>query len=297
MSQDLPTPPLAQAVLDHFEHDAPKAIRKAIEKGGENDILAEDYPYDDRMSKKDYERAYDALQIELAKMQAWARETGTRIAVVLEGRDAAGKGGAIKRLRENLNPRAARVVALSKPSETEAGQWFFQRYVAHMPTAGEIVFFDRSWYNRGGVERVFGFSSEAERERWFLQTPEFEEMLVQDGLHLVKIWLTVGRAEQLRRFLARARDPLKYWKLSPIDVDGLAKFDAYSEAIAEIFERTHRSAAPWTVIRADDKRRARIAVMRKVLEGLDYDLRDAEAVGAPDPAICGDPIAMPLPRG
>ncbi|MEM6440749.1 MAG: polyphosphate kinase 2, partial [Pseudomonadota bacterium] len=187
MSQDLPTPPLAQAVLDHFERDAPKAVRKLIETADKDDILADDYPYAERMPKMRYWDAFDALQIELAKMQAWARRTGARIAVVMEGRDAAGKGGAIKRLRENLNPRWARVVALGKPTETEAGQWYFQRYVAHMPTAGEIVFFDRSWYNRGGVERVFGFSSDAERERWFLQTPEFEDMLVQDGVRLVKI--------------------------------------------------------------------------------------------------------------
>jgi polyphosphate kinase 2 len=217
------------------------------------------------------------------------RDSGARVAVVFEGRDASGKGGAIKRIRENLNPRAASVVALSKPSEREAGQWYFQRYVRHLPAAGEVRLFDRSWYNRGVVEKVFGFCTDAQRETFFAQLPGFESTLVQDGIHLSKIWLNVGRAEQLRRFLDREGDLLKQWKLSWIDVEGLQRWDAYSEAIEETLERSHTAAAPWTVIRSDDKRRARLAVIRTVLQGLEYDAKDESVVGAPDPEITGGP--------
>ncbi|MEL6677564.1 MAG: polyphosphate kinase 2, partial [Pseudomonadota bacterium] len=220
--------PLDGAISAYFEDKAPKSIRKAIEDGDKNDIIDPGYPYEERLDKDDYEDAYDALQIELVKMQAWARASGAKVAIVFEGRDAAGKGGTIKRFRENLNPRISRVVALPKPSDTEASQWYFQRYVPHLPAAGQIVCFDRSWYNRGVVEHVFGFCTEEERARFFEQVPGFEEMVVQSGMHLIKLWLNVGRAEQLRRFLAREDDPLKQWKLSGIDAAGLEKWDAYS---------------------------------------------------------------------
>jgi polyphosphate kinase 2 len=223
------------------------------------------------------------------KLQHWVRETGARVAVVFEGRDASGKGGTIERIRQNLNPRGARIVALPKPSDQEATQWYFQRYVAHLPSAGEIVLFDRSWYNRAVVEPVFGFCTPEERAHFFMQVPDFERMLVEDGIHLVKFWLNVGRAEQLSRFLSRERDPLKQWKLSWIDVEGLRRWDAYSAAIGETLSLSHTIHAPWTVVRADDKRRARLAVMRHLLAGFDYPRKDQKAVGAPDPAILGGP--------
>jgi polyphosphate kinase 2 len=217
--------PFDGAISQYFEKDAPNEVRAQIVNGGKKDVLNPSYPYPRVMKNKDYLVEYEALQIELVKLQAWAKETGKRIAVVFEGRDAAGKGGSIKRLRENLNPRGARVVALSKPSDTEASQWYFQRYIQHLPAAGEIVFFDRSWYNRAVVEKVFGWCSDDQRERFFRQVPKFEEMLVNDGITLIKIWLTVGRAEQLRRFLGREGDRLKQWKLSVVDVMGLHKWD------------------------------------------------------------------------
>lgn len=281
--------PYDGAITRYFEEGAPEAVRKAIEDGGKKDILDPGYPYERWMDKDAYEEDLEALQIELAKFQHWIRGTGQRVAVVFEGRDAAGKGGAIKRVRANLNPRVAGVVALSKPTEREAGQWYFQRYVEHLPAKGEMRLFDRSWYNRGVVEHVFGFCTPEERRGFFRQLPEFEQMMVGDGIHLTKIWLNVGRAEQLRRFLAREGDPLKQWKLSRIDVEGLAKWDAYSDAIAETLALSHTITAPWTVVRADDKRRARLAVIRAILSGADYDGKDADLVGAPDPLICGGP--------
>ena len=277
-------------ITKYFEEDAPKSIRKAIEDAGKKDILNPDYPYDKAMDKDDYEDEIAALQIELVKMQDWVRETGARVVIVFEGRDAAGKGGTIKRVRENLNPRVARTVALSKPTPTEAGQWYFQRYIKHLPTEGQITLFDRSWYNRGVVEHVFGFCTPEQREQFFAQLPDFERMLVSDGVHLSKLWLNVGRAEQLRRFLKRERDPLKQWKLSGIDVKGLSRWDAYSDAIAETLKRTHIDAAPWTVIRSDDKKRARLAAIRHILQSVPYDA-DAEA---PDAKICGGPALLGL---
>jgi polyphosphate kinase 2 len=217
------------------------------------------------MDKHDYEDQLAALQVELVKFHAWVRDTGQRIAVVFEGRDAAGKGGSIKRVRENLNPRVAGVVALQKPTDREAAQWYFQRYVHHLPAGGEIRLFDRSWYNRGVVEHVFGFCTPEERAAFFRQLPDFEQMVVDDGIRLTKIWLNVGRAEQLRRFLDRESDPLKQWKLSRIDVEGLPRWDAYSDAIGETLSFGHTAHAPWTVIRSDDKRRARLAVIRAIL--------------------------------
>ena len=281
--------PFDGAISRYHETEAPEAIRRAIAENDGGPILTAGYPHAERMKKKPYEAQLHALQIELVKMQTWAIETGARVAVVFEGRDAAGKGGTIKRFRENLNPRSADVIALSKPSETEAGEWYFQRYVRHLPPAGTVTFFDRSWYNRGVVEKVFGFCTDAQRAHWFEQVTPFERMLVDDGVHLFKIWLTVGRAEQLSRFLDRERDPLKQWKLSSIDVKGLSRWDAYTAAIAETLDRTHTDAAPWTVVMTDDKRRARLNAIRAVLSGLDYDRKDDGALGEIDRAIVGSP--------
>ena len=279
--------PFDGAISAYFENDAPKDIRQAIKRAEKDDILGESYPHSERMGRKRYDKEMERLQIELVKLQAWARDSGTRIAVIFEGRDAAGKGGTIGRFRENLNPRNAHVVALSKPTETEAGQWYFQRYIKHLPTKGEMVFFDRSWYNRGVVEQVFGFCTTAEREHFFTQV--FEQMLVDEGIHLFKFWLNVGRAEQLRRMLARESDPLKQWKLSMIDVNGLAKWEDYSAAISETLTRSHNAIAPWTIIRSDDKRRARLNAIRTVLHSFDYVQKDEKAIGALDPDICGGP--------
>ncbi|MEM6389517.1 MAG: polyphosphate kinase 2 [Pseudomonadota bacterium] len=281
--------PFDGAISAFFHDEAPKSVRKAIEKAKKDSVLDPAFPYDTRMDKGDYEDDLDALQIELVKWQSWIRASGNRVAVVFEGRDAAGKGGAIKRVRENLNPRVAGVVALSKPTEREAGQWYFQRYIQHLPSAGDIRLFDRSWYNRGVVEHVFGFCTPAQREAFFGQLPDFERMLVDDGITMIKIWLNVGRSEQLRRFLDREGDPLKQWKLSGIDVKGLARWDAYSEAIEETLSRSHSDTAPWTVIRSDDKRRARLAVIRAILQDFDYDGKDEAVVARPDPKICGGP--------
>ena len=281
------TLPFDGAISGFFANEAPEAVRRAIEDAGKDDILAESYPYAEEMKGKVYDAEIEALQLELVRLQADARDTGKRIVVVFEGRDAAGKGGTIKRFRENLNPRGARVVALSKPNDREAGEWYFQRYVDHLPTAGEIVLFDRSWYNRAVVEHVFGFCTPKQREHFFRQVPEFEDMLVDEGIVLHKLWLNVGRAEQLNRFLKREKDPLKQWKLSWIDVEGLKKWDAYTDAIAETFDRSHTDHAPWTVIRSDDKKRARLAAIRTVLAGLDYVGKGD--VAAPDRKICGGP--------
>lgn len=281
--------PFDGAISTFFETKAPRDIRKAIEKAGKDDILDASYPYDAELKRKSYESDMKALQIELVKMQSWAKATGQRIAIIFEGRDAAGKGGTIKRFRMNLNPRGARVVALSKPSDTEATQWYFQRYIDHLPAGGEIVFFDRSWYNRGVVEHVFGFTENAKREHFFAQVPDFEKMLVDEGIHVFKFWLNVGRAEQLRRFLSRESDPLKQWKLSWIDVEGLKKWDDYTAAIRETLDRSHSPTAPWTIIRSDDKKRARLAAIRHVLRHLDYDQKDQDAVGSPDAQIIGGP--------
>lgn len=283
------TLPFNGAISQFLATKAPEDLRTALQAADEDAILTPGYPYKKRMGKKAYARDYAALQIEMVKLQSWARSSGARIACLFEGRDAAGKGGTIKRLSENLNPRAARVVALSKPTETEASQWYFQRYIAHMPSAGEIVLFDRSWYNRGVVEHVFGFCSAAQRAHFFAQVPKFEDMLIDEGIYLFKFWLNIGRAEQLQRFLARERDPLKQWKLSQIDVDGLALWDSYSAAISETLARSHQPQAPWQVVRADDKRRARLEVMRAVLHALPYTHKNPAAIGALDPKICGGP--------
>lgn len=285
------TLPFDGAISRFFETEAPEAVRDAVREGRKRDILTDDdaFPYDRWLDKDHYEDRLAALQIEVMKLQHWIAESGARVVVVFEGRDAAGKGGAIRRLTLNTNPRIVRTVALPKPTEREQGQWYFQRYAAHLPTAGEMVLFDRSWYNRGVVEHVFDFCTDAQRATFFAQVPGFEEMLVDEGIHLVKVWLNVSRAEQLRRMLKREGDPLRQWKLSRIDVDGLARWDAYSRAIAETFVASHRGGAPWTVVRADDKYRARLAVLQAVLGGLNYDGKKARVVGRPDPAICGGP--------
>jgi len=289
-SESLSVPlPFDGAITRFFEEDAPRDVHKAIVETRKDHVLDPGFPYDRRMDKDDYKDQLDALQVELVKFHAWVRDSGQRIAVVFEGRDAAGKGGSIKRVRANLNPRVAGVVALQKPSEREAAQWYFQRYVQHLPAGGEIRLFDRSWYNRGVVEHVFGFCTPTERATFFRQLPDFEQMIVDDGIRLTKNWLNVGRAEQLRRFLDRESDPLKQWKLSRIDVDGLKRWEAYSDAIAETLALGHTAHAPWTVIRADDKRRARLAVIRAILAPVDYDGKDRDVVGRPDPAICGGP--------
>ena len=281
--------PFDGAISRFFEEDGPEDIRNAIKRREKGEIINPDYPYSERMSRKAYDKELEQLQVELVKLQAWVKETGARVAIVFEGRDAAGKGGTIKRFRKNLNPRGARVVALSKPTEREQTEWYFQRYIDHLPAGGELVLYDRSWYNRGVVEKVFGFCTDAQRAHFFAQAPEFEKMLADEGILLFKLWLNVGRGEQLRRFLKRERNPLKQWKLSRIDIEGLKRWDAYSAAIVETFERTHTGHAPWTIVRSDDKRRARINAIRKVLHGIDYARKDARAIGKIDGKVCGGP--------
>lgn len=281
--------PFDGAISAFFDTQAPDELRVAIEEGKKKDILSPSYPYERWMDKDDYEDQIEKIQLELVKMLADVRATGKRIVVVFEGRDAAGKGGTIKRLRENLSPRSAKVVALSKPSDRETGEWYFQRYIKHLPTEGEITIFDRSWYNRGVVEKVFGFCKDSERTRFFHQLPEFEDMLVDEGIQLFKIWLNVGQAEQLRRFLARESDPLKQWKLSGIDVKGLSKWDAYSAAISETMQRSHSDVAPWNIVRSDDKHRARLNALRILLEGIDYVGKDRKNIGKIDRKITGGP--------
>ncbi|WP_380162278.1 polyphosphate kinase 2 [Kineococcus sp. R86509] len=249
------------------------------------DTWREDYPYDERLGRPEYDAEKRLLQIELLKLQRWLKESGERIVVLCEGRDAAGKGGTIKRFMEHLNPRGARVVALEKPSERESTQWYFQRYVQHLPAAGEFVLFDRSWYNRAGVERVMGFASAAEYDRFVTQAPLFERMLVDDGIHLVKFWFSVTRAEQRTRFLIRQIDPVRQWKLSPMDLASLDRWDDYTAAKEAMFSTTDTDFAPWTVVKTNDKKRARLAAMRQVLAMFDYDDKDAEVVGVPDPLL------------
>ncbi len=272
-----------------YREEFPADLRTLIEEKDAKAILAADYPYRKRWKRAVYEETLADLQIELAKMQRWLVESDERVVLVFEGRDAAGKGGTIKRMRENLNPRVARVVALGKPTERERGEWYFQRYVAHLPTRGEMTIFDRSWYNRAGVEPVMGFCTPQQNKQFLNQAPEFENTLIEDGVRLVKIWLTVSRAEQMRRFLERESDPLKHWKLSPIDVASLGKWDEYSAARKKMFEHTHTKSAPWTVIRSDDKRRARVAAIRAVLTALPYDGKNKKIACEPDPLICGAP--------
>nr|AGS50021.1 polyphosphate kinase 2 [uncultured bacterium] len=257
-----------------------------------DDILAKNwreggYPYLNLMSRKNYERQKYRLQVELLKLQAWVKETGQKVVILFEGRDAAGKGGTIKRMMEHLNPRGARVVALEKPTETEKGQWYFQRYVQNLPTAGEIVLFDRSWYNRAGVERVMGFCSDAEYQEFIRQAPEFERMLTRSGIHLIKFWFSVSQKEQRRRFKERKVHPLKQWKLSPVDVASLDKWDDYTKAKEAMFFATDTADAPWTVVKSDCKKRARLNALRYLLHKLNYTGKAIDNISAVDPLIVG----------
>ncbi len=249
--------------------------------------LPDSYPYRTRMQRKEYEAEKKKLQIELLKVQNWVKDTGQRIVVLFEGRDAAGKGGAIKRFTEHLNPRGARVVALEKPSTQETGQWYFQRYTQHLPTYGEMVFFDRSWYNRTGVERVMGFCSAPDYLEFLREAPEFERMLVRSGIRLYKFWFSVSRDEQLRRFNSRRSDPLKHWKLSPIDIQSLDKWDAYTDAKEVMFFHTDTADSPWLVVKSDDKKRARLNCMRHFLSTLPYPGKDPAVAHPADPRIVG----------
>jgi len=245
------------------------------------------YPYKKKMKRQQYEEEKFKLQIELLKMQGWIRDSGEKLVILFEGRDAAGKGGTIKRMMEHLNPRGAHVVALEKPTEREKGEWYYQRYIKQLPTAGEIVMFDRSWYNRAGVERVMGFCSASEYLEFLRQTPELERMMVRSGIRLFKYWFSVSRGEQLRRFKSREHDPLKQWKLSPIDLASLDKWDDYTEAKEAMFFHTDTADAPWTVIKSDDKKRARLNAMRHLLASIPYANKDEDVVGEPDPLIVG----------
>ncbi|MEM1077515.1 MAG: polyphosphate kinase 2 [Pseudomonadota bacterium] len=258
---------------------SPEAIRQAFETGR--------YPYRRKMARRAYESEKAKLQAELLKVQLWAQETGQKFVMLFEGRDAAGKGGTIKRFTEHLNPRAARVVALNKPTDEERGQWYYQRYISHLPTAGEIVLYDRSWYNRAGVERVMGFCTPNEYLEFMRQTPDFERMLTRSGIRLYKYWFSVTQAEQKRRFDSRATDPLKRWKLSPIDKASLDKWDDYTEAKEAMFFYTNTADAPWTIVKSNDKKRARLNCMRHFLSTLDYPDKDLSIATPPDPLIVG----------
>ncbi|GAA3436852.1 polyphosphate kinase 2 [Kutzneria kofuensis] len=271
-------------VVEYEDGDDPILLRA---DGSVVDTWRENYPYADRMSREEYDLVKRLLQIELLKMQYWIKDTGRRMVVLCEGRDAAGKGGTIKRFTEHLNPRGARVVALDKPTEREQGQWYFQRYVPHLPTGGEIVLFDRSWYNRAGVERVMGYCTDEQYNRFLSQAPTFERMLVDDGVTLVKLWFSVSQAEQRTRFLIRQVDPVRQWKLSPNDVESLDRWDAYTAAKVAMFRATDTEYAPWTVVKSNDKKRARVEAMRHVLSLVDYEDKDHEVVGKPDPNVVG----------
>jgi polyphosphate kinase 2 len=256
----------------------------------ERALTADDFPYDEKLKRKTYEAELELLQIELGKLQADTLKTGRRIVVLFEGRDSAGKGSCIKRFMEHLNPRHARVVALPKPNDRERGEWYFQRYVKHLPTSGEIVLFDRSWYNRAGVERVMGFCSEDELADFLREAPQFESLLVRDDVRFFKFFLTIGRETQLKRFHDRRHSPLRSWKFSPMDQAALAKFDEYTDARDEMFRFTHTTTCPWTVIRANDKRRARLNTLRHVLSEIDYAGKDPKQVGEVDPLIVEAPL-------
>lgn len=290
-----------EAILAGASPDDVAVLRDTLLKGEEaptklpakpDDELSDDwrtggYPYKNLMCRKNYEKQKYRLQVELLKLQAWVKETGQRVVILFEGRDAAGKGGTIKRFMEHLNPRGARVVALEKPSEVERGQWYFQRYIQHLPTAGEIVLFDRSWYNRAGVERVMGFCTPDEYAEFMRQCPEFERNLVRSGIHLIKFWFSVSRGEQRRRFKERENHPLKQWKLSPIDVASLDKWDDYTKAKEAMFFYTDTADSPWTVVKSDCKKRARLNAMRYVLHKLPYTNKDLDRIGPLDPLLVG----------
>jgi polyphosphate kinase 2 len=281
-----------RALLDGAAPDDALAHAKPDKGANPDEVLNADwrdggYPYRNLMRRSTYETQKYRLQVELLKLQAWVKEAGQRVVIVFEGRDAAGKGGTIKRFMEHLNPRGARVVALEKPSEVERGQWYFQRYVQHLPTRGEIVLLDRSWYNRAGVERVMGFCTNEEYAEFMRQTPEFERQLVRSGVHVIKFWFSVSRKEQRRRFKERESHPLKQWKLSPVDLASLDKWDDYTSAKEAMFFETDTADAPWTVIKSDCKKRARLSAMRYVLHKLPYGNKDVDHIGKLDPLIVG----------
>jgi polyphosphate kinase 2 len=285
--------PMVKMIDQRIQESVPKdIIDKVLSCTDKKKIICATYPYDRVIKGKKYEKEAKYLQIELVKMQSWVQKTGAKVVMLFEGRDAAGKGGTIKRFTEFLNPRGAPVVALSKPSESERGQWYFQRYIEQLPTAGEIVFFDRSWYNRAGVEHVMGFCTPHDYLEFMRQTPEFERMLVRSGKFFFKFWFSVSREEQLRRFMGRARDPLKQWKLSPMDVESLARWDQYTKAKEAMLFYTDTADAPWTVVRSDDKKRARLNAIRHVLYTIPYDGKDKHVVQAPDPLILGSAKAI-----
>ncbi|UGY10655.1 polyphosphate kinase 2 [Phyllobacterium pellucidum] len=266
-----------------FNIDDPK-LPDWIDDG---DLASGGYPYNDKMPNDEYEKTVERLQIELVKMQYWLQDTGNRVVCAFEGRDAAGKGGTIFTLRQYMNPRSARNVALPKPSEIERGQWYFQRYISHFPTTGEFLTFDRSWYNRAGVEKVLGFCTPEQHESFLEEVPGFERLLVADGIHFFKFWLDIGQLMQLKRFHDRRHSPLKNWKFSPIDIEGAKRWDDYTKARDEMLARTHTAYAPWTIVRSNDKRRARIAVIRRILLSLPYKGRDMDVVGNEDALIIG----------
>ena len=281
--------PMVALIDEQVRTSIPEEMVARVEaaKDKKKKIINSNYPYSKRMKTADYEAEAELLEIELVKMQAWVKTSGERIVMLFEGRDAAGKGGTIKRFTENLNPRGARVVALTKPSESERGQWYFQRYTEQLPTKGEIVFFDRSWYNRAGVEHVMGFCSPHEYLEFMRQAPEFERMLVRSDIKLFKFWFSVSREEQLRRFLGRAQDPLKQWKLSPMDVESLGRWEAYTKAKEAMLFYTDTADAPWTIVRSDDKNRARLNAMKHILHTIPYAGKDKSIVTAPDPKVVG----------
>jgi polyphosphate kinase 2 len=279
--------PLVKDIDEQIKTSVPKKIVEAVLKApSKKAIISPNYPYSIKIDDKEYNEQIELLQIELVKMQAWVSNSNEKI-VAFEGRDAAGKGGTIKRFSENLNPRGARVVALTKPSETERGQWYFQRYVNELPTTGEIVFFDRSWYNRAGVEHVMRFCNPHEYLEFMRQAPEFERMLVRSGIRLFKFWFSVSQEEQLRRFMERVKDPLKQWKLSPIDVESLGRWDSYTKAKESMLFYTDTADAPWTIVRSDDKKRARLNAIRSLLSEVPYKGRDDKLLKELNPKIVG----------
>jgi len=281
-------PTLTLPKISEDREDQSLASPKTVTKLSKRKIFSNaNYPYKDKMAVEEYEILKRDLQIEFLKMQGWVKQTGQRILIIFEGRDAAGKGGTIKRMMEHLNPRGARVVALEKPNEIEQGQWYFQRYIKHLPSKGEIVMLDRSWYNRAGVERVMGFCKPGEYLEFMRQAPELERMLTRSGITLHKFWFSVSRNEQFRRFQKRQLDPLKQWKLSPIDLASLDKWEAYTEAKEAMFFYSDTADAPWTVVKSDCKKRARINAMRFILNGLDYPNKNNDVVVSPDELIVG----------
>lgn len=280
--------PMVAIIDEKVRKSIPPALTEKVKNSQKKSkIISDAYPYKKVMSTRKYNRQIELLQIELVKMQAWVGKSGERIVAVFEGRDAAGKGGTIKRFVENLNPRGARVVALAKPSENEKGQWYFQRYVQNMPTSGELVFFDRSWYNRAGVERVMGFCKPNDYLEFMRQAPEFERMLTRSGIRLFKFWFSVSREEQLRRFISRAKDPLKQWKLSPMDVESLGRWDEYTQAKESMLFYSDTADAPWTIVRSDDKKRARLNAIKFLLKDIPYDGKDHSLLDDMDPLVVG----------